>query len=96
MKPVRHASLADAVPVDGRGRTPVRLALNERDALLRATADRFFPGTSQREAARLIRTVLHRYASCAWRRTRADVTCRHPAEKIDAAAWAILRARDHQ
>ena len=95
MKPVRQASLADAVPLDGRGhgRTPaVRLLIDERDKLL-VEAARFFPGVSDREIARQLRIALLRYRECRWQRERADLTCPHEGT-ITALLWMILKTRD--
>ena len=97
MKPHRVSAFADAVPVDGRGRrteeTLSRIA--ERDRLLRAAADRFYPGTSQREAARRLHQAISRYSCCAWQRERADLACppRH-AGKLTALLWQLLKVRD--
>jgi hypothetical protein len=98
MKPVRHASLADAVPFQrGAGhRTPATLLLiDERDRYLIEAADRFCIGMKDRPAAHHIRTALLRYQTCAWRRDRADLTCpaRH-AGSLTAVLWMLLKVRD--
>jgi hypothetical protein len=81
---------------DGRGRrTPrVRLALDERNALL-IEAAQFFPGCSDREVARLIRTALLRFQLGSWRRDRSEALCppRH-AGRLDAVLWCLLKIRD--
>ena len=96
MKPLRPSIFDDAVPLDGRGRRTPRLLrqLNERDALIRQAA-RFYPGVSDREAARQIRTKLLRYQQGAWRRERAEALCppRH-ADKLTALLWRLLKVRD--
>lgn len=96
MKPHRPSAFADAVPVDGRGqRTPATLLLlDERDNLLREAA-KFYPGLSQREAARLIRIALLRYRDGRWRRDRSEAT--YPVQhqgKLTALLYALLRRRD--
>ena len=84
------------LPVDGRGkRSPrVMLQLDERDRYL-AVAAGFFPGASDREVARRLRTALLRYREGRWRRSRADLTCPHERERIEAMLWMLLKVRDH-
>lgn len=96
MKPQRPSAFADAVPVDGRGRRSpqTRLLIDERDRLL-IEAVKFYSGLSQREAARHLHTVLTRYQTGRWRRSRVDLTCPHDAGRLDAVLWMILRTRDH-
>lgn len=97
MKLQRASAFADAVPVDGRGhRHPETLAaLNRRDTLLIEARHRFCTGMSDRAAASMLRTVLLRYQTGRWRRSRADLSCPHDAERIDALCWHVLRLRDH-
>jgi hypothetical protein len=76
MKAVQRVELMCAVPVDGRshGRTPaVLLVIEERDKLIRAAA-RFYPGASDREVARRLRSALPVYAAGRWRRDRSETT----------------------
>ena len=91
MKPLRHP----LVP-DGRGhRTPATLlVLDERDALL-IEAAKFYPGASDREIARQLRTALSTYRNGRWRRDRSEATC--PVQhrgKLTATLWAILKTKD--
>lgn len=92
MKPLRHP----LVPV-GRGhRSPQTLLLiDQRNALLIEAAG-FYPGASDREAARLIRVSLLRYRDGRWRRDRSEATCpvQHQG-KLMALLHALLRSRDH-
>jgi hypothetical protein len=90
---MRHERCFGAV---GQRSPATLLALDERDALLREAARRFYADLSHREAARLIRIALVRYRAGRWRRTRADLT--YPPEhrgRIEAVLWMILRTRDH-
>ena len=82
--------------VEGRGRrTPsTLLMIDERDALL-VEAARFYPGLSQREIARRLRSRLLIYRNGRWRRSCAELKAPHPPEKIDAVLWAILRVKDY-
>jgi hypothetical protein len=87
---MRHERFAGV----GQRSPATKLAIDERTALLREAARRF-PGSSQREAARLIRTALQRYRDGRWQRDRADLTC--PAQhrdKLTATLWMLLRVRD--
>jgi hypothetical protein len=97
MRPLRHSAFADAAPLDGRGhRTPATLlVLDERDKFL-VEAARFYPGTSDREIARQLRSALSRYREGRWRRDRSEALCpvRH-AGTITAVLWMILKVRDH-
>jgi hypothetical protein len=70
------------------------LMLDERNALL-AKAARFYPGMSQREIARRLRSRLVIYRNGRWRRSCAELKAPHPAEKIDAVLWMILRVKDY-
>lgn len=97
MKPVRAADLTNAVPV-GRGHRSAQtmLMIRQRDALLRETAARFYPGVSGREAARLIRIQLVRYRQGRFRRDRTcDVCPACHAGRLTALLWLILKVRDH-
>ncbi len=91
MKPLRHP----LVPV-GRGhRSPQTLLLiDQRNALLIEAAG-FYPGASDREAARLIRVSLLRYRDGRWRRDRSEATCpvQHQG-KLTQTLWRILKTRD--
>ena len=98
MKPLRHALLADAVPLErGPGeRTPQTLLLiDERDELVRAAARFFGAGLSDRELARRLRHVLSVYREGRWRRDRSEPTCptRHRG-RLDEVLWMILKTRD--
>lgn len=94
---LRQADLATAAPTGAPGhRSPQTLAaLAERAALLRKAADRFFPGASQREAARRLREAMSRYREGRWRRERTEPQCpvRHD-EKVTALFWQLLRLHD--
>jgi hypothetical protein len=95
--PVRISDLTNAAPLDRRGRRlPETLAaLDERDKLLIEAAV-FFPGVSQREAARQLRIALLRYREGRFRRDRSEALCpSQHAGKLKAVLWAILRTRDH-
>ena len=96
MKPLRASDVTNAEPFVGRGHRSVTTlaAISERDRLLRAAAKLHRIGMSDRQAAAMLRTKLGRYRAGAWRRTRADLTGRHPADRLEAWAWAILKNRD--
>ena len=90
--PLHHPLL----PV-GRGhRSPQTLQMIcERDTLLREAA-KYFPGASDREAARQLRIALSRYRDGRWRRDRSEATC--PVQnqgKLTALLYPLLRTRDH-
>jgi hypothetical protein len=90
--PLRHGDLT------GRGHRTAQtlLALAERDRLLRAAADRYCTGMSDRAAAAMLYVKLTRYREGRFRRSRAEPTC--PLQhlgRLDALLWAILRNRDH-
>ena len=96
MRPLRIMD-PNAAPLDGRGRRTPRalLMMDERDALL-IEAARFFPGASDREIARQLRTALSRYRDGRWRREQVEVRC--PAQhegKLTALLWCVLKVRDH-
>ena len=55
---------------------------------------RFYPGCSDREIARRLRTAIQLYQGGRWRRERADVECPHAAGKLTAVLWMLLRVRD--
>jgi hypothetical protein len=80
----------------GRGRrTPATLlALDERDRCLIEAACHF-PGFSDREIARRLRSLLLIYRQGAWRRDRVDALCppRH-AGRLEAVLWMLLKVRD--
>jgi hypothetical protein len=95
---VQRIGLTHATSVDGRGhgRTPaVLLVISERDALIRA-AVKFFPGLSNREIARRLRTTLSRYRDGRWRRECVEATCpmRHRG-RLDEMLWLLLKTSDH-
>jgi len=99
VKPMRASDLMlHATPFErGPGhRTPqTMLLLDERDKLL-VEASRFFPGLSQREAARRLRSALSIYAGGRWERDRAEATC--PPQyrgKLVHTMWLILKTHDH-
>jgi hypothetical protein len=92
MKPLQHPLLPDG---RGHGRTPATLLLiDERDRYL-IEAAKFFPGASDREIARRLRTALLRYQTGKWRRTSSEPRCPHDAERLDAVLWSILRVKAH-
>jgi hypothetical protein len=97
MKPVRTIELTHPAAVDARGRRPPAdvLARAVRDHLLRAAADRFCVGMSDRQAAMVLRTKLDRYRLGAWRRDRVEVQCpdRHRSS-VTELLWTILKIRD--
>jgi len=71
------------------------LAINERDRYL-VEAARFYPGLSQRETARLIRTALLRYQAGAFRRDRSEALCpSRYAGKLTAVLWMLLKTQDY-
>jgi hypothetical protein len=71
------------------------LAIDERTVLLRQAA-MFYPGLSQRETARLIRTALLRYQAGPWRRDRSEALCpSRYAGKLTAVLWMLLKTHDH-
>jgi hypothetical protein len=77
------------VPLGGRGHRTraTSLALSERDHILRAAADRYCVGMSDRQAALVLHARLARYREGAWRRDRievSDVTSRHHLPNLDA------------
>jgi hypothetical protein len=90
-----HAQFWHDVKTDGRGRRTPRtlLAIDERDRYL-IEAARHFPGASDREVARRLRTALLRYREGRWRRSRADLNCPHDAGTITAVLWMLLKVRD--
>jgi hypothetical protein len=96
MKPHRATAFADAAPVDGRGRrSPATLlVLDERDALL-IEAAKFYPGASDREIARQLRTALSTYRNGRWRRDRVEALCpvQHKG-KLMQVLWCLLKTRD--
>jgi hypothetical protein len=95
MKPLRD--LSGAVPVDGRshGRTPaVLLLIDERVALIR-TAAKFFPGASDREIARRLRTALSIYRAGRWGRDRSDTCPVQHRGKLTEILYLLLRVHDH-
>ena len=91
MRPLRHP----LVP-DNRGhRTPrTLLALDERDrSLIEASA--FFPGLSDREIARRLRSRLLLYREGRWRRDRAEALCPpRRAGRLDGVLWCLLKVAD--
>lgn len=97
MKPVLHTDLTHATAIDsrGHGRTPaVRLMVDERDHYLREAAA-FYPGLSDRETARQLRTALAAYRAGRWRRDRAETKC--PSQyrgRLPEALWLLLRTLD--
>jgi hypothetical protein len=81
--------------VFGRGRrTPATLLrLDERDRYL-VEAARHFPGQSDREIARRLRSRLLIYQQGRWRRSRADPTSPHEAGTLAALMWMLLKVAD--
>jgi hypothetical protein len=97
MKPLHSIELTThAVPLDGRGHrsSETLLRIDERNALLVEIADRFYPGLSDREAARRLRSRLLIYRNGRWRRTCTELRAPHPPEKIETLLWQLLRVRD--
>lgn len=70
-------------------------SLAERDRVLREMACVYFPGSSQREAARYMCRTVFRYATGPWRRERIEPECppRH-AGRINWHCWHLLKAHD--
>jgi len=97
MKPVRTIELTHAVPIDGRGhRLPLTLLhLSVRDHFLRAAADIYCTGMSDRAAAEWLHKKLARYRECAWRRDRVEQLCPpRLAGRVEAMAWCVLKCSD--
>jgi hypothetical protein len=97
MKPHRPSAFADAAPVDGRshGRTPaVQLLIDERNDLIR-TAAKFYPGCSDREIARRLRTALSIYRDGRWERDRRDTCPKQHRGKLTEILYLLLRVHDH-
>jgi hypothetical protein len=97
MKPVRASDVASAAPFDGRGhgRTPaVQLLIDERNTLIREAAP-FYPGCSDREIARRLRSALAIYRAGRWRRDRVEATCppQHRG-KLTQTLWLLLKTMD--
>jgi hypothetical protein len=92
MKPLRHP----LVPGPGHRTPTTMLAIDERDRYLRAAADRFLPGVSDRAAGEMLRKKLLRYRAGAWRRDASEALCppRHRST-INELLWMTLKARDH-
>jgi hypothetical protein len=92
MKPLRHP----LVPGPGHRTPTTMLAIDERDRYLRAAADRFCAGMSDRGAGAMLRTKLMLYRSGAWRRDACEALCppRHRGT-IKELLWMTLKARDH-
>jgi hypothetical protein len=99
MKPVRATDLANAAPVDRRGKRTAETveALARRDALLHEAAARFCAGMSPFQAGHVLHTKLLRYQTSAWQRDRAaeDECPPRLAGRLDALLFKILRTRDH-
>jgi len=92
MKPLKHP-----LELDGRahGRTPaVQLLIDERNALIRDAA-RFYPGASDREIARRLRTALLRYRAGRWERDRSDTCPNQHRGKLTEILYFLLRVHDH-
>jgi hypothetical protein len=97
MKPVRTIELTHSALVDGRGhRSPLTLLhLSVRDHFLRAAADIYCTGMSDRAAAAWLHKKLARYRECAWRRDRVENTVPpRLAGHIDALKWCVLKCSD--
>ena len=97
MKPLRTADVTGATPVDLRGRRTrqFELPISERNKLL-VEASAFFPGCSDREVARRLRTALSNYRGGRWQRDRSEATCplQHQG-KLVRVLWMILRTVEH-
>lgn len=91
MKPL----LRPLVPGPGHRTPQTMLLLDERSKLLISIAARFYPGVSHRETAHLLRRRWLLYRQGPWRRTCAEFTCPHDPERLEAALWGLLRARDY-
>jgi hypothetical protein len=97
VRPHRASVFADATPLDGRGRrTPLTLLqLSVRDHFLRAAADIYCTGMSDRQAAAWLHKKLARYRECAWQRDRVEECCpSRLAGRIDALMWCVLKCSD--
>jgi hypothetical protein len=89
--PLRTDDLANAEPVDRRGRRlPETIAARaERDRLI-CEAAAMFPGASDREVARKLHSAIDLYRCTAWLRERGE----RPSPR-HAILWAILSVIDH-
>lgn len=97
MKPLSPTTSSDAAPVETRGHrsNETLLRIDERNQYLREAAHRFFPGCSNREAARRLHIALGRYRSCRWQRDRSEATC--PAQhagRLKEMLFFIFKSRD--
>ena len=91
------ADLTHATPLAGPGkRLPhTLLHLCVRDLFLRATAEIYCTGWSDRAAAEWLHKRLARYRECAWRRDRAAETCPpRLAGRVNALMWCALKCSD--
>jgi hypothetical protein len=92
---VQRTGLTHAVPIDRRSRrTPLTLLhLTVRDLFLRAAADIYCTGMSDRQAAAWLHKKLARYRECAWCRDRVEEQCpSRLAGRINALMWCVLNA----
>lgn len=91
MKLIRHP----LVPGPGHRTPQTLLAINERDRYLRAAADRFCVGLSDRAAGEMLRKKLLNYRSGAWRRDEWENLCptRHKGT-LNELLWMTLKARN--
>ena len=83
-----------AVPIDRRGRrTPLTLLhLSVRDHFLRAAADIYCTGMSDRTAAAWLHKKLARYRECAWRRDRVEEQCPpRLVGRVNGLMWCVLK-----
>jgi hypothetical protein len=85
-----------AAPVGPGHRLPITLLhLSVRDLFLRAAAEIYCAGMSNRAAATRLHTVLARYRECAWRRDRAEELCPpRLAGRVEALMWCVLKCSD--
>jgi hypothetical protein len=97
MRALRTIELTHAAPIDSRshGRTPaVLLVIDERDALIRAAA-KFYPGCSDREVARRLRSALAIYRAGRFRRDRNDTCPNQYRGTLTEIFYLLLRTHDH-
>jgi hypothetical protein len=94
---VQRIVLTHAVSIDRRGkRTPLTLLhLIVRDLFLRAAADIYCAGMSDRAAAAWLHKKLARYRECAWRRDQNEARCPpRLAGRINGLMWCVLKCCD--
>jgi hypothetical protein len=83
-------------PLDLRGRRTrqTELLISERDKLL-VEAAKFFPGCSDREIARRLRSALSIYRAGRFRRDRNDTCPKQYRGTLTELLYLLLRVHDH-